>query len=432
MTALLDLSGVSRRFGASVALEEVETRSLVRLRIDCCRGRLLQTSHAMKYRAHIGGKNPRTIAIAVKTCFLRRRRTYPGVFPLLHLDLSSDDSVELAPDNIRVNAICPVIGETALMETFMGVPDTPENRRRFEATIPLGRFSTPEDMGNAACFLCSDEARFVTGVVLHVDGGEAAELPHDVVRDHDRVGLLGARLAGDVLEVALNARGETAALTTARESLESHLLAFAAALARPQIETSMSTHWFLIALLAIFASVAVLVAYLALRQGDAVGLFATGGERRWVPPQRGMAAIDTLLRASYDLQPQPVATDYLAAATELSLRQRRRGLLMLVTNLRDDSIHVVLELRHADDSTTTSTADLRGFDIQHLTAAEPGRFRLAISDANGEPISECAMDITSGSSWQFVVLPEATMVIRDGETPASGDEAITTTSSLCR
>lgn len=78
------------------------------------------------------------------------------------------------------------------------------------------------------------------------------------------------------------------------------------------------------------------VSYLALRQGDAVGLFATGGEQRWVAPQRSLGAIDTLLRASYDLQPKPVATDYIAAATELSLRQRRRGLLMLVTNLRDE------------------------------------------------------------------------------------------------
>ena len=87
---------------------------------------------------------------------------------------------------------------------------------------------------------------------------------------------------------------------------------------------------------------ALVVSYLALRQGDAVGLFATGGESRWMAPQRGMGAIDTLLRISYDLQPQPVATDYLAAATELSLRQRRRGLLMLVTNLGDEDIEDVL------------------------------------------------------------------------------------------
>ncbi|MBL8264308.1 MAG: DUF58 domain-containing protein [Xanthomonadaceae bacterium] len=84
------------------------------------------------------------------------------------------------------------------------------------------------------------------------------------------------------------------------------------------------------------------VSYIALKRGDAVGLFTAGGEQRWVSPQRGMGAIDTLLRASYDLQPAPVATDYLAAATELALRQRRRALVMLVTNLRDEDIEDVL------------------------------------------------------------------------------------------
>ncbi|MBZ0087798.1 MAG: DUF58 domain-containing protein [Thermomonas sp.] len=81
---------------------------------------------------------------------------------------------------------------------------------------------------------------------------------------------------------------------------------------------------------------ALVVSWLALRQGDAVGLLAHGGPRRWVPPQRGAGAIDILLRETYDLQPQPLATDYLAAATELTLRQRRRSLVMLVTNLRDE------------------------------------------------------------------------------------------------
>ena len=85
--------------------------------------------------------------------------------------LTKSMAVELAPDNIRVNALCPVIGETALTETFMGMPDTPENRKKFEATIPLGRFSTPLDIAHAAAFLASDEAAFVTGVTLEVDGG---------------------------------------------------------------------------------------------------------------------------------------------------------------------------------------------------------------------------------------------------------------------
>ena len=80
-------------------------------------------------------------------------------------------ALELAPWNIRVNAICPVIGETGLLETFMGVPDTPENRARFVATIPLGRMSQPADIASAAVYLASDEASFITGIELPVDGG---------------------------------------------------------------------------------------------------------------------------------------------------------------------------------------------------------------------------------------------------------------------
>ncbi len=79
-------------------------------------------------------------------------------------------AVELAPAGLRVNAIAPVAGETPLLKSFMG-EDTPEIRAKFLATIPLGRFSTPEDMGNAAAFLCSDEASMITGVVMEVDGG---------------------------------------------------------------------------------------------------------------------------------------------------------------------------------------------------------------------------------------------------------------------
>ncbi|NNE81696.1 MAG: glucose 1-dehydrogenase [Silicimonas sp.] len=79
-------------------------------------------------------------------------------------------AVELAPLGIRVNAINPVAGETPLLKSFMG-EDTPDVRAKFLSTIPLGRFSTPEDMGNAACYLCSDEASMVTGVCMEVDGG---------------------------------------------------------------------------------------------------------------------------------------------------------------------------------------------------------------------------------------------------------------------
>lgn len=79
-------------------------------------------------------------------------------------------AVELAPKNIRVNSLCPVAGETGMLADFMG-EDTPEIREKFKSVIPLGRFSQPRDMANAALYLCSDEADFITGVALEVDGG---------------------------------------------------------------------------------------------------------------------------------------------------------------------------------------------------------------------------------------------------------------------
>lgn len=85
--------------------------------------------------------------------------------------LSRSMAVELGPDNIRVNAICPVMGVTGLFELFMGLPDTPENRAKFVATIPMGRFCKPSDVAAAAVFLASDAAEFMTGVEFPVDGG---------------------------------------------------------------------------------------------------------------------------------------------------------------------------------------------------------------------------------------------------------------------
>jgi 3-oxoacyl-[acyl-carrier protein] reductase len=85
--------------------------------------------------------------------------------------MSKSMAVELGPDNIRVNAICPVLGATGLLEAFMGAPDTPENRKKFIGTIPLGRLSEPKDIAKAAVYLASDEAEFITGVEFPVDGG---------------------------------------------------------------------------------------------------------------------------------------------------------------------------------------------------------------------------------------------------------------------
>ena len=84
--------------------------------------------------------------------------------------MSKSMAVELAPAGVRVNALNPVAGETPLLRSFMG-EDTPEMRAKFLATIPLGRFSTPDDIAAAAVFLCSDEASMITGVAMEVDGG---------------------------------------------------------------------------------------------------------------------------------------------------------------------------------------------------------------------------------------------------------------------
>lgn len=88
----------------------------------------------------------------------------------VHL-MSKSMAAELGADNIRVNVICPVMGATGLIEQFLGVPDTPENRAKIVAGIPLGRMSTPQDVANAALYLASDASVFITGVELPVDGG---------------------------------------------------------------------------------------------------------------------------------------------------------------------------------------------------------------------------------------------------------------------
>jgi 3-oxoacyl-[acyl-carrier protein] reductase len=85
--------------------------------------------------------------------------------------MSKSMALEVGGDGIRVNALCPVMGATGLLESFMGMPDTPENRARFISTIPLGRLCEPADIAGAAVYLASDAARFITGVEFPIDGG---------------------------------------------------------------------------------------------------------------------------------------------------------------------------------------------------------------------------------------------------------------------
>ncbi len=86
------------------------------------------------------------------------------------ITMTKSMAVELAPDQIRVNCLCPVAGDTPMLADFMGA-DTPENRAKFRASIPLGRLSMPSDLANAALYLASDEGNFITGVAFEIDGG---------------------------------------------------------------------------------------------------------------------------------------------------------------------------------------------------------------------------------------------------------------------
>ena len=87
------------------------------------------------------------------------------------ITLTKSMSVELAPQKIRVNALCPVMSATGMLQDFMGVPDTAENRARFVGTIPMGRMGQPEDVAKAAIYFVADESDFITGVCMPVDGG---------------------------------------------------------------------------------------------------------------------------------------------------------------------------------------------------------------------------------------------------------------------
>ena len=184
---------------------DADVKRLVDAALEAC-GRLdivvnnAGTTHRNRPLLEVGEEEfDRIFAVNVKSLFLTARHAVPhfrragggcfvtiastaGVRPRPGLTwyngskgaaivTSRSMAAELGPDNIRVNVINPVIGETGLLEMFMGVPDTPENRKKFVATIPMGRMSRPLDIANAAVFLASDEAAFVTGACLEVDGG---------------------------------------------------------------------------------------------------------------------------------------------------------------------------------------------------------------------------------------------------------------------
>ena len=120
----------------------------------------------------MAGQGGGSIIVTASTAGLRPRPglTWYNASKGWAITATKSMAVELADRNIRVNCLCPVAGETGMLARFMG-EDTPELRAKFAATIPIGRLSTPADMASAALWLASDEASFITGVALEVDGG---------------------------------------------------------------------------------------------------------------------------------------------------------------------------------------------------------------------------------------------------------------------
>lgn len=121
-----------------------------------------------------------------------------------------------------------------------------------------------------------------------------------------------------------------------------------------------------------------LLAYIALRQGDTVSVRVFGHEQRWLPPERGAGAINALLNGTYDLQTGTEAADFLAAAEDVMSRQRKRSLVVLVTNLREEDADLgpalaLLRRRHV-----VLIANLRERVLDEMSEREPADFDEAL------------------------------------------------------
>ncbi len=130
-----------------------------------------------------------------------------------------------------------------------------------------------------------------------------------------------------------------------------------------------------------------LMSYVALRQGDAIGVMTVGDDRRWLQPRKGMDAVNGLLNHVYDVQPEPIEIDYVAAATELAVRQRRRALIVLLTNVREED----------SEDLTAATSLLRR---RHLVMVASLRER-ALDDILAMPVSgfESALDFAATAQY---------------------------------
>ncbi|MFI4986488.1 MAG: glucose 1-dehydrogenase [Alphaproteobacteria bacterium] len=159
-------AGMAQRNGAMLAVDEATFDRIFAVNVKSIYLSAIHTVPALERRG--GG-------VIINTASTAGLRPRPGLVWYngskgAVISLTKAMAIELAPKKIRVNALCPVAGDTPMLADFMG-GDTPENRARFIASVPLGRLSTPADIANAALYLASDEGAFITGVALEIDGG---------------------------------------------------------------------------------------------------------------------------------------------------------------------------------------------------------------------------------------------------------------------
>lgn len=164
---IVNNAGIPQRMGPMLAVPEEQFDRIFEVNVKSIYLSAIHGVPALKARG--GG----SIINMASTAALRPRPglTWYNASKGAVVTMTKSMAVELAPDRIRVNALCPVAGQTPMLKEFMGGEETDEIRQRFLAGIPLGRFSTPEDLGMASVYLASDEASFITGVCMEVDGG---------------------------------------------------------------------------------------------------------------------------------------------------------------------------------------------------------------------------------------------------------------------
>ncbi|MFN4283596.1 MAG: glucose 1-dehydrogenase [Alphaproteobacteria bacterium] len=169
MDILMLNAGVAQR---PTPIEQVEDRDFERIFSANVRSVYLGAKHAQpQFKAQGGG-----VIVVTASTIATRPRPGLGVYAASKgaaISLTKALAVELAPIKVRVNAVCPSAGETPMLKEFMGGEVTPEAHKLFASRVPLGRLCEPADVADAALFLASDEARFLTGITVDVDGGRS-------------------------------------------------------------------------------------------------------------------------------------------------------------------------------------------------------------------------------------------------------------------